>query len=86
MRILLRIGICGGNTDKKAMIEKNVREAHEKVGFSGTWLYAEKGEIVSKGATGENDPEKVPPVDCSAGGTEPFNNSISSWRVAHQSL
>lgn len=48
--------------DKKAIIEKLVREAHEKGGFSGTWLYAEKGEIVSKGAIGVNDPEKGTPI------------------------
>ena len=48
--------------DKKAMIEKLVREAHEKGGFSGTWLYAEKGKIVSKGAIGVNDPEKGTPI------------------------
>ena len=30
--------------DKKTMIEKLVRDAHEKAGFTGTWLYAEKGE------------------------------------------
>ena len=44
------------------MIEKLVREAHEKGGFSGAWLYAEKGEIVPKGAIGINDPEKGTPI------------------------
>ena len=29
--------------DKKTMIENLVRDAHEKAGFTGTWLYAEKG-------------------------------------------
>ena len=48
--------------DKKTMMEKLVRDAHEKAGFTGTWLYAEKGEIVSKGAIGINDPEKGTPV------------------------
>ncbi len=38
--------------DKKTMIEKLVRDAHEKAGFTGTWLYAEKGEIVSSGKRG----------------------------------
>ena len=41
--------------DKKTMIESLVREAHEKGGFTGTWLYAENGEIVSKGAVGFRD-------------------------------
>ena len=48
--------------DKKTMIENLVRDAHEKGGFSGTWLYAEKGEIVSKGAIGVNDIEKGTPI------------------------
>ena len=41
--------------DKKSLIEKLARDAHEKGGFTGTWLYAENGEIVSKGAIGIND-------------------------------
>ncbi len=48
--------------DKKTMIEKLVRDAHEKAGFTGTWLYAEKGEIVSSGAIGINDLEKGTPI------------------------
>ena len=48
--------------DKKTMIENLVRDVHEKGGFTGTWLYAEKGEIVSKGAIGVNDIEKGTPV------------------------
>ena len=48
--------------NKKAIIENCIREAHEKGGFTGTWLYAEKGVIVSKGAIGVNDPEKGTPV------------------------
>ena len=28
------------------------RESNEKGGFNGAWLYAEKGEIVSKGCMG----------------------------------
>ena len=43
--------------DKKAMIEKLVHDAHEKGLFTGTWLYAEHGEIISKGACGWRDPE-----------------------------
>ncbi len=38
--------------DKKTMMEKLAREAYEKGSFNGLWLYAEKGEIVSKGALG----------------------------------
>ena len=48
--------------DKKALIEDLVREAHEKGGYTGTWLYAEKGVIVSKGAVGVNDLEKGTPI------------------------
>ena len=43
--------------DKKTMIESLVRDAHEKGGFTGAWLYAENGEIVSKGAVGFRDAE-----------------------------
>ena len=41
--------------DKKTMIESLMRDAHKKDGFTGTWLYAEQGEIVSKGAVGFRD-------------------------------
>ena len=41
--------------DKKTMLESLVREAHEKGLFNGAWLYAEHGEIVSKGAVGFRD-------------------------------
>ncbi|MBO4330955.1 MAG: beta-lactamase family protein, partial [Oscillospiraceae bacterium] len=47
--------------DKNLKIDDLVREAHEKGAFTGTWLYAEHGEIVSKGAVGFSDLEdKVP--------------------------
>ncbi len=36
--------------DKKTKIEALVRKAHEKGLFNGTWLYAEHGEILTKGA------------------------------------
>ena len=48
--------------DKHAMMEKLFREAHEKDLFTGTWLFAEKGEIVSKGAMGWSDPDDTVPV------------------------
>ena len=44
------------------MMETLAREAHEKGGFNGAWLYAEKGVIVSKGALGFRDPEDKQPV------------------------
>ncbi len=52
--------------DKKTMMENYVREAHEKGAFTGTWLYAENGEIVSKGAVGFRDVEDQLPMreDC----------------------
>ena len=48
--------------DKKYLIEKLTHDAHEKGGFTGTWLYAEKGEIISKGAVGVNDLETGAPI------------------------
>ncbi|MBR0157158.1 MAG: hypothetical protein IJM20_06555 [Clostridia bacterium] len=48
--------------DKKALIDSYVHEAHEKGVFTGTWLYAENGEIVSKGAVGFRDPEDRLPM------------------------
>ena len=32
--------------DKKSMIENYVRQAHERGAFTGTWLFAENGEIL----------------------------------------
>ena len=48
--------------DKNIMIQKLVRNYNEKDGFNGAWLYAEKGEIVSKGALGFRDPEDTLPI------------------------
>ena len=39
------------------MMDNFTRIAFEKAGFNGTWLFAENGEIVSKGAYGFRDPE-----------------------------
>ena len=52
--------------DKKNMMENLVREASAKCGFTGTWLYAEHGEIISKGAVGFRDVEDKLPMqeDC----------------------
>ena len=41
--------------DKKEIMESFSREAYEKGVFTGTWLYAENGEVVSKGAIGFRD-------------------------------
>lgn len=49
--------------DKKAMMEDLAREAREKAGFNGTWLFAEHGKIVSMGAAGYQDPEDRVPLD-----------------------
>ncbi len=43
--------------DKETIMVDYIREAHEKGAFTGTWLYAENGKIVSKGAIGFRDPE-----------------------------
>ena len=41
--------------DKKALFDKLTHEAYEKGAFNGSWLYAEKGKIISKGAVGFRD-------------------------------
>lgn len=48
--------------DKKAKLEKLLRKAHENAYFTGAWLYAEKGEIVTKGSVGWRDPDDSLPV------------------------
>ena len=47
------------NMDKKTMIENLARAAYERGSLNGAWLYAEGGEIVSKGALGFRDPENT---------------------------
>ena len=48
--------------DKNTKMQKLARELYEKDGFNGAWLYAEKGEIVSKGVLGFRDPEDTLPI------------------------
>jgi CubicO group peptidase (beta-lactamase class C family) len=48
--------------DKNAMIQNLARKAYEADSFTGGWLYAEKGEIVSKGAVGFCDPADTLPI------------------------
>ena len=48
--------------DKKTWMENLARTLQEKDGFNGAWLYAEKGEIVSKGAMGFRDPGDTLPI------------------------
>ena len=48
--------------DKKLLIEQLVQDAYDKGGFTGTWLYAEHGEIISKGARGFRDLENTLPI------------------------
>ena len=48
--------------DKKTIIENLAHESYEKGGFNGAWLYAEKGEIVSKGCVGFRDPDNTLPM------------------------
>ena len=48
--------------DKKTAMENLARALQEKDGFNGAWLYAEKGEIISKGALGFRDPEDTLPI------------------------
>ncbi len=49
--------------NKHDLIEKLARDAFEKDSFNGAWIYAENGEIVSKGAVGWRDPEGTLPVE-----------------------
>ncbi len=42
--------------DKHTMMENLARELNKKDGFNGAWLYAEKGEIVSKDVLGLREP------------------------------
>jgi len=48
--------------DKKKIMEKFARDAYDRGSFNGTWLYAEHGEIVSKGALGWRDAENSLPM------------------------
>ncbi|MBR0452048.1 MAG: beta-lactamase family protein [Oscillospiraceae bacterium] len=48
--------------DRKAQIEKLICDAYEKDLFTGTWLYAENGEIVTKGAVGYSDTKFTVPM------------------------
>ena len=48
--------------DKNTILQNLARESHEKGGLNGAWLYAENGEIVSKGAFGFRDPENTLPI------------------------
>ena len=48
--------------DKNTTMENLARALQEKDGFNGAWLYAEKGEIVSKGVLGFRDPEDTLPI------------------------
>ena len=45
--------------DQNTMMQKMARESFEKGGFNGAWLYAEKGEIVSKGVCGFRSEHKM---------------------------
>ena len=48
--------------DKHALMDEYARKAYEKGVFNGTWLYAENGEIISKGAYGWRDAEDTLPM------------------------
>ncbi|MBQ7060655.1 MAG: beta-lactamase family protein [Clostridia bacterium] len=48
--------------DKKKTMDELARAGREKGGFNGTWLYAENGEIISKGACGFRDAEDKLPM------------------------
>ena len=49
--------------NKNSIMEKLARDAYEKGGFNGVWLYAENGEIESKGALGWRDAENKLPME-----------------------
>ncbi len=48
--------------DKNIMMQELARTLSEKDCFNGAWLYAEKGEIVSKGVLGFRDPDDTLPI------------------------
>ncbi|MBR4193726.1 MAG: beta-lactamase family protein, partial [Oscillospiraceae bacterium] len=48
--------------DKHSMMKKLAQALNEKDVFNGAWLYAEHGEIVSKGTLGFRDPENTLPI------------------------
>lgn len=48
--------------DKHELMQNLARVAYEKGGSNGAWLYAEKGEIVSKGVVGFRDPAGTMPL------------------------
>ena len=48
--------------DKNIIMQNLARALNEKDVFNGAWLYAEHGEIVSKGALGFRDPENTLPI------------------------
>ncbi|MBQ4425092.1 MAG: beta-lactamase family protein [Lachnospiraceae bacterium] len=48
--------------DKNTMMQQLALALQEKDAFNGAWLYAENGEIVSKGALGFRDPEDRLPI------------------------
>ena len=48
--------------DKKTAMENLAQALQEKDSYNGAWLYAEKGEIISKGALGFRDPEDTLPI------------------------
>ena len=49
--------------DKKTIMENMALEAYDRGVFNGLWLYAENGEIVSKGAYGFRDAENKLPME-----------------------
>ena len=51
--------------DKNTMIQNLARELNEKDAFNGAWLYAENGEIVSKGVLGFRDSSAEQAAACS---------------------
>ena len=48
--------------DKKTAIDSLAREAHEKGGFTGAWLYAENDRIITKGTLGFRDKDESIPI------------------------
>ncbi|MBR4461389.1 MAG: beta-lactamase family protein [Erysipelotrichaceae bacterium] len=49
--------------NKKTLMEELARKAYEKGAFNGTWLYAENGEMISKGAFGFRDADDKLPME-----------------------
>ena len=62
--------------DKKTAVDLFMQQAHHKGCFNGTWLYAENGDIISKGALGWRDNDDSLPMNEDSIFTLGLNDSL----------